>query len=286
MDLDVRRNFLRISGLIAALAASLCAAGALAQGYTPEQAIEQGRGYAAQRVIVPPLDRVRERRMAAEVTDALVVGDPVWLTVRAADGEQRFLALRAGSGASGVAVLLVHGIGTNPDHGATGVLRRELADRGHLSFSVQMPVMDWDATSEEYALRAFAEARARLAAAAAHLRHAHPRLALAVVSQGLGARMVNAWLAEGGMQARPRAWVTLGMWGQFHDEARLSLPVLDLLAERDVLQASAGAAARAAFAARRSGSAQRLLPGSDAEFNGAQDALVREVDAFLRAVMR
>ena len=84
-------------------------------------------------------DTARETRWANEVVPQLVVGDAVWL---ATPHHPRVLALYTQPAAkTRNAVIVVHGLGVNPDWNLIGVLRTELAERGLATLSVQRPVL-------------------------------------------------------------------------------------------------------------------------------------------------
>ena len=71
-------------------------------------------------------DIARETRWANEVVPQLVVGDAVWL---ATPQHPRVLALYTKApAATRNAVIVVHGLGVNPDWNLIGVLRTTLAD--------------------------------------------------------------------------------------------------------------------------------------------------------------
>ena len=93
-------------------------------------------------------DIARETRWANEVVPQLVVGDAVWL---ATPQHPRVLALYTKApAATRNAVIVVHGLGVNPDWNLIGVLRTTLADQGFATLSVQMPVLAADAPRDDY----------------------------------------------------------------------------------------------------------------------------------------
>src|SRR5438105_1618194 len=78
-------------------------------------------------------DDAREQRWADEIVPALVVGDAVWL--QPLGPQKKFLAIyteaKPGPKSARGAILLVHGMGVNPDYGVIGALRTRLADAGY-----------------------------------------------------------------------------------------------------------------------------------------------------------
>lgn len=225
-------------------------------------------------------DYAREQRWAEEITPAILVGEPLYLTL--ASG-RRFLAIHAPQPASAPGVIVVHGIGVHPDWGLINTLRSELAERGYATLSVQMPVLAADAKAEAYA-PLYPEAAERLQAAADFLRKAgHAKIA--IVSHSLGSRMSDFFL---GSQPPPRieAWVAIGLSGAYTALRPGGPAVFDLYGERDlpaVLQ-HAGARARALKAVR--GSAQGRVAGADHFFAGRERELVQHVQLFLDRALR
>jgi pimeloyl-ACP methyl ester carboxylesterase len=219
-------------------------------------------------------DTARETRWADEVVPQLVVGDAVWL---ATARHSRVLALYAEPPqATRNAVIVVHGLGVNPDWNLIGVLRSELVDLGFATLSVQMPVLAADAPRDDYA-DLFPDANERLAAAATWLR-AKGYARIAVVSHSMGAAMVNAWLADA-KESRIDAWVPVGMFVPF--AAPLRQPVLDVVAERDFPDVLSHAKTRAHQLRGDSCSAPLLIDGTDHYFGNAAARLASAIAPFI-----
>src|ERR1700690_1170748 len=92
-------------------------------------------------------DYTREKKWADEVVPGLVVGDPVYLKQA---NQHDFLALYTPAKDAKAAVVLVHGMGVQPDWGLIGVSRIALADRGYTTLAVQMPVLGNEAKEQDY----------------------------------------------------------------------------------------------------------------------------------------
>jgi dienelactone hydrolase len=219
-------------------------------------------------------DYARETRWADEVVPSVMVGDAVWLK---APDRDRVLALftPAKAPARG-GVVIVHGIGVQPDFGVVGELRGALAERGFATLSVQMPVLDVDALPAEYtALYAIAGDRIDAAVAWLRARNVAP---VAVAAHSMGAAMANAWLARP-QHADVAAFVALGMGVPFA-AARLP-PVLDITAERDLPGVLANAPLRALALPRNSCSAPLRIAGADHFLAGRGNELADAIAAFL-----
>lgn len=222
-------------------------------------------------------DYAREKRWAEEITPTLVVGDAVYLK---AMGHQ-FLSLYAPAKHPKGAVVLVHGVGVNPDWGLIGVLRSELPDHGYTTLSLQMPVLAANAKLEAYT-RTFPEAAARIAAGVAYLR-AHGYVHIALVSHSLGSRMSDYYLAHH-PQAPLQTWIAIGMPSAYTATRKLHIPMLDLYGAEDLPAVKASAPARAKEIAHLPNSLQIQVPDTDHFFDGRDAQLVKIVSDFLDAL--
>ena len=240
-------------------------------------------------------DMAREERWAEQVAPEVVVGDVVWLSTKL---RPKVLAIYTRpSGAAKGAVIVVHGLGVNPDWNLIGVVRTSLADHGFATLSVQMPVLAADAPAADYA-DLYPEAGARLSAALAWL-HEHGYAKVAVVSHSLGAAMTDAWLAQGarrgnagaGTQADPTAaaagpgiiaWVPMGMAVPF--SMRPAMPVLDVVAGGDLPAVLASDKARVSELRGDRCSHGVTVPGVDHFYEGAEARLIDVILPFLTDV--
>ncbi len=230
-----------------------------------------GFGGAAQSI-----DYAREQRWAQEITPAIVVGDPVYLT---ASSGRKFLAIYESPAKAKAAVIVVHGAGVHPDWGLINALRSRLPESGYATLAVQMPVLAAEVKADQYP-PTFPEAAERLGVAVEFLRtKGHARIA--IVAHSAGAGMSNYYLAT---TSKPRidAWVSLGInTGEFAMPERLTVPILDLYGERDFPAVLAGAEKRAVVLKRLRRSAQIQIAAADHFFTGHEDAMLRWVREFL-----
>jgi pimeloyl-ACP methyl ester carboxylesterase len=218
-------------------------------------------------------DYEREKRWADEILPAVMIGDPVYFDQ--ADGH-KFLGLYTEADPGKSAVILAHGIGVHPDWGLIGVLRQSLAEAGHATLSVQMPVLNADAKGEAYAPH-FDLAAQRLKQSVEWLKgKGYQRIVL--VSHSLGCRMTYRYLS-GAPDADVVGWVAISMPGA-EDLGRLKLPILDLYGDNDLAHIVKNAPMRAKGLAV-AGSAQSRMAGADHFFEGKDQALTRAVLEFL-----
>ena len=220
-------------------------------------------------------DYAREQRWADEITPAILVGDPVQLELTSG---HKFLAIYTPNAKAPAGVIVVHGLGVNPDWGLINPLRSQLAGQGYATLSVQMPVLAADADGGRYP-PLFPEAGERLQMAVKFLRGKGHRK-IAVVSHSLGSRMTNFFINK---TAEPQidAWVAIGISGTFTEPASFKAPVLDLYGEKDLPAVLENAGKRAEAISRVRGSAQIQVGGADHFFNGMETELAGQVRLFL-----
>jgi pimeloyl-ACP methyl ester carboxylesterase len=220
-------------------------------------------------------DYAREQRWAAEITPAILVGDPVQLALP--EG-RKFLGIYAPNSKAQAGVVVVHGLGLHPDWGLINPLRSQLSEQGYATLSVQMPVLAAELRGDRYP-PLFPEAAARIAVAIKFLQDkGHKKIA--IVAHSLGARMTNVLLNQSDAPAIA-AWVSIGILGEYTKPETLKAPVLDLYGEKDFPDVLALAAKRAAAIRNIRGSAQVSVAGADHFFTGMDQELVHNVKLFL-----
>lgn len=221
---------------------------------------------------VPAIDYAREERWAQEVVPSIVVGDPVYLSTAVRPKVLAILTVPPGPAAGGI--VIVHGLGVHPDWGLIGGLRSGLADAGYATLSVQMPVLDANATRDDYAAT-LPEAAERIASAVAYLR-GKGIAKIAIVSHSMGASMADAYLARQAVDA----WAPIGMFGPFAVPPRE--PVLDIVAETEIAPVRETAPARVPTLPKDACSRQVTIAGADHYFDRQQRELVAVISAFLQ----
>lgn len=233
-------------------------------------------------------DLEREARIAAQIEDAILDGEP--LRLRA--GEVEFLAIHTLSDneqRQGT-VILLHGRGANPDwQDVIQPLRIRLTDHGWDTLSLQLPVASADATAADWQAL-IPEAAPRITAAVDYLRE-QGQLNLVLAAHSLGARMGAEYLTGGQAAKEIRAFVAVGMSadprqpesGSLGALRQLKLPMLDIYGERDLDSVKGSAKARR-IAVREAGNSdyqQVEIPGADHFFSGLDALLVSRVRAWL-----
>jgi dienelactone hydrolase len=225
-------------------------------------------------------DYAREQRWAAEITPAILVGDPVQLALPAG---RKFLGIYAPNSKAQAGVVVVHGLGVHPDWGLINPLRSQLSEQGYATLSVQMPVLAAELRGDRYP-PLFPEAAARIAVAVKFLQDkGHKKIA--IVSHSFGSRMANVLLNQPDAPAIA-AWVSIGILGEYTRPETFKAPVLDLYGEKDFPEVLELAAKRAAAIRNIRGSAQVSVSGADHFFNGMDKELVHSVKQFLDRATR
>lgn len=232
-------------------------------------------------------DLAREKRIAAQIKDAVFDGEVMYLK----DGDHDFMGIHQRTTADKPlgAALILHGRGANPDWiDVVQPLRIGLAEHGWDTLSIQLPVAREAADDREWAALV-AEAAPRIQAALDHLDQ-NSEGDLVIVAHSFGSRMAAAYLADK-QPARVKAFVAIGMSadpaqpdsGNLAALRKIAIPVYDLYGERDLPQVLNSVRQRQ-LAARDAGNAnyrQTQVAGADHFFSGNDELLVSTVRAWL-----
>jgi alpha/beta superfamily hydrolase len=109
---------------------------------------------------------------------------------------------------------------------------------------------------------------------------------VAIVSHGMGARMVNDFLARR-PDTRLIAWVPLGISsGRFDSLSGVRFPILDIYAEKDIDVVLQGAADRARLLRGLKGSRQAMVYNADHNFARKEREVAALIDQLLTPLAR
>lgn len=240
-------------------------------------------------------DLERERRMAAEITDSILDGDP--LQLETADGQQ-FLGIYTASTsdepAKGTLVIL-HGRGFHPDWvDVVHPLRVDLTAFGWNTLAIQLPVLQRQAKYNDY-VSIFPAAGPRIESAIAKA-HEFSEGLVVVVSHSCGSHMAQHWINAKGADAVSLmdGFVGIGMgatdYGQPMTEPfaleKIDVPVLDLFGAADFPAVLRLAPERLAAmsAAGNTKSRQVRVPDAGHYFVGHNDALIEVLADWLNTL--
>jgi len=232
----------------------------------------------------------REVRLAVEIEDAIIDGEPIYLT---ADGRE-FLGIFMETDAQRVrgAVIVLHGRGFHPDWvDVAQPLRVGLTERGWHTLSLQMPVLEKTAKYYDY-VPIFDYAFPRIEAGIDYLRQRGVQRVV-IAAHSCSVHMSMAWLDARG-DDRIDAYIGLGMGATDYKQPmrkpfpleKLEVPVLDVYGGEDYPAVQRGALDRMAeiLAAGNAKSAQVVVPGADHYFKDHDDALLEVVGAWLESL--
>jgi hypothetical protein len=230
-------------------------------------------------------DYEREARLAEQIVDMILDGDPVWL-----EADQReFLSIYTEADDSRAAVLILHGRGFHPDWAdAINPLRVGLVERGYSTLSLQMPVLGKDAKYYDYT-PVFGFAHARIEAGLRYLReNGYHKVIL--LAHSCGVHMAMDWIGENGDDSID-AYIGLGMGATDYGQpmrkplplAQMQVAVLDLYGADEFPAVLRAAPERQAMleAAGHAQSRQLMLPQANHYFTDQGDALVTAVADWL-----
>ena len=230
-------------------------------------------------------DWAREARLADEIVDVILDGDPEWLS---ADGRE-FLTIYTEADEPKAAVIIMHGRGFHPDWADTvSPLRVGLIDHGFSTLSLQMPVLTKDAKYYDY-VPIFPAAFPRIEAGIEFLRDAgYDRVYL--IAHSCSVHMAMAWIRARGDSSFD-AFVGLGMGATDYRQPmredfpldKMRVPVLDLYGADEYPAVSRLAPGRLEQIEQAGNpkSRQVVLADADHYFVDRGDALVEEVAAWL-----
>jgi Protein of unknown function (DUF3530) len=230
-------------------------------------------------------DYEREARLAEQIVDMILDGDPVWL-----EADQReFLSIYTEADDSRAAVLILHGRGFHPDWvDAVNPLRVGLVERGYSTLALQMPVLEKDATYYDY-IPVFGFAHARIEAGLHFLREKGHRKVI-LLAHSCGVHMAMDWIGENGDDSID-AYVGLGMGATDYGQpmrkplplAQMQVAVLDLYGADEFPAVLRAAPERQAMleAGGHAQSRQLMLPRTNHYFTDRGDALVAAVADWL-----
>ena len=226
-------------------------------------------------------DYKREARMADEIVDAILDGDAQWLHTE----WRQFLSIYTEAEEVDTAVVILHGRGFHPDWAdAINPLRVGLAEQGFATLSLQMPVLEKEATYYDY-IPIFPYSHARIEAGIKFLREqGYNKIVL--LAHSCGVHMAMSWITVAG-DASIDAFIGLGMGATDYQQpmplvfplAEVKVPVLDLYGANEFPAVLRMAPQRKSMIeqAGNSKSRQQVLDHADHYFTDRGDALVVEV---------
>ena len=232
-------------------------------------------------------DREREQRLADQTVDAILDGEPVFLTT---PDNTRFLAIEmpaAGEPEQGAAIIL-HGRGTHPDWSQVAApLRTALPEHGWSTLSLQMPVLAKNAKYYDY-LPVFPAAVPRIEAGIRHLRDQGVER-IVLIAHSCSVYMSMTWIEAMG-DSGIDAYIGIGMGATDYGQPMskpfplrdIRVPLLVLYGGRDYPAVHRQAEHISTLLPELHPlSAVQMVTGANHYFNDADDDLVSAVVAWL-----
>jgi hypothetical protein len=236
-------------------------------------------------------DLEREQRLADEIVDAILDGEPVTLETGTVD----FLGIYtpAETATARGAVIILHGRGMHPDWAqVAGPLRIGLPAHGWSTLSLQMPVLAKDAKFYDY-VPVFPEAIPRIEAGIGYLRSlGYERIVL--LAHSCGVHMSMVWLE---VTEKPQigGYIGISMGATDYRQPmrqpfpfnKLKIPFLSILGSEDYPAVQRMAAdIRSRLDSFHALSAQQTITGADHYYVDYEDALTDVVANWLDTLPR
>ncbi len=234
-------------------------------------------------------DTAKEKRWAEQIKDNLLDGELVWLSAKGQ--KEKFLGIytkETAAHAQGGAILL-HGMGGHPNWpDVIFPLRTQLPEYGWTTLSIQMPVLNNDASFIDYA-PLFAQVAGRIDAAIALLKSKGINN-ITIIGHSLGSTMGAYYLSQH-KKKDIRAFVGIGMGMSKQNKnmdtptslAKIKIPVFDLYGEEDLFSVLDSVERRANAAAQAGNKHyyQLRIPGANHFFRDQEEILVKRVRGWL-----
>jgi alpha-beta hydrolase superfamily lysophospholipase len=236
-------------------------------------------------------DLEREQRLADEIVDAILDGEPVTLKAGTID----FLGIYtpAETGTPRGAVIILHGRGMHPDWAqVAGPLRIGLPAHGWSTLSLQMPVLPKDATFYDYE-PVFPEAIPRIEAGIGYLGSlGYQRIVL--LAHSCGVHMSMAWLEAAG-KPQIDGYIGISMGATDYRQPmrqpfpfnKLTVPFLSIIGSEDYPAVQRMAAdIRSRLDGFAPLSAQQTIAGADHYYVDYEDTLTDVIAGWLDTLPR
>ncbi|MCU7850937.1 MAG: alpha/beta hydrolase family protein [Candidatus Thiodiazotropha sp. (ex Monitilora ramsayi)] len=234
-------------------------------------------------------DLEKEKRWASQIVDALLDGEALYLN----DGRSDFLTIETPSmdGNTGKTAIILHGTGVHPDWPTViQPLRVGLTESDWHTLSIQMPILPNEAEHEAYA-SIYDWVPGRIDAAIKHARD-NGAETLVLIGHSQGTTMAAYYLANEGKPVE--GFIAIGMgpgvaggpMDNMSHLKRIKTPMFDLYGSLDLEEIITSANQRKAAATLHNHSyTQFQLEGADHFFDGEEERLLEQVNAWLQKTM-
>ncbi len=229
-------------------------------------------------------DRLRERQYAKEILQNLNSGTTIYL------GEQQFLALynETESAENRGTAILLHDAGQHPDSKPIiHKLRVRLPDHQWATLSLQLPVYEYGAKTDEY-FELFSEAFKRIQAAVDYLQKNDVKN-IALIGYGMGGLMAVSYVFESKNTAiREIVAISLSTpetENKFSNTLKflqkINLPILDIYGSADIASVSKNARKKRIAAKHNPQYRQVMINETRRPYQNYQELLVKRIYSWL-----
>jgi pimeloyl-ACP methyl ester carboxylesterase len=238
-------------------------------------------------------DHAKERRWANHITDFIIEGKVEWLN----SGTESFLSIYTRTNKASIdAIIFIHGRGMHPDWPQViQPLRTRFPAKGWATLSLQMPVLQSDATDTDY-LPLFKEVPSRIKAGLDFLSN-KGFTNIILIGHSLGTNMATTYLVNC-HDPRIKAFVGIDMQGNLQPTEttaldnvasllQMHIPVLDVYGAQSYPDILASVDRRAfaisAYQASVNTRQSRIIKikGANHFFHGHEDELVRVIEHWI-----
>ena len=233
-------------------------------------------------------DQEREKRIAENIKDSIVVGDVLSLQANGAE----FIGLINNEGGEKIhgSVIILHGMGANPNAPQIiAPLRSQLTDLGWITIAIQLPIAAADASIDDY-LALIKESAPRVQATLDYIRTNFPNRPCAIIAHSLGAVMATSFLAAQ-ETSNCAASVMIGLPTLASDlpEAnsiellkKINIPILDIFGSQDLASVKKMAPSRKMTLMKNNPMSRQVeISGADHTFTGLDETLIRSIHSWL-----
>lgn len=246
---------------------------------------------------VQATDSAKEQRIAAQISDFLLNGKIQWLNA----DKERFLSIYTPAYKDPVgAMIFLHGRGMHPDWPQViQPLRSKFPSKGWATLSLQMPVLQHDATDKDY-LPTFKEVPARILAALDFLSNKGISN-IVLIGHSLGANMATYYLVKY-HDPRIKAFIGISMKGKLQPAKyapldnvasilQMQIPVLDIYGSKSnhaiLASVDRRAFAIAAYQSSITTRHSRIIKINDANhlFQGYEDELLNVIKTWISKII-
>jgi len=233
-------------------------------------------------------DIAREKRIADNIRDSILVGEVVDLKAGADD----FIALVTNNEPANPrgSIIILHGMNSNPN--APQIihpLRSQLAESGWVTASIQLPLAAADASINDN-LALIKESHPRIRTTLSYMHENFQNRPCVLIAHSLGAIMATSFLAEQ-KELACDAMVLIGLPKLTSDlpEAdgnkllkKVGIPTLDIYGSQDLDHVKSMAASRKLILMKTNKLNRQVeIAGADHAFNGLDETLVRAIHSWL-----